>query len=447
MTPPVAEETTPPEESIFGDGSDGEIVVPSVADLTRDEFFESLASEEDGGCFAVNRLHVVGDTEPTLDELGARIEDGLHGALVSLDGLAIDLGLAPLPTLTEGPPPTHLGEWLEVGLKQMVRDAEHASRHMENLLRRLDPTGEFTAQREEEKLAKAAEKAARPPKEHGRRGKEVRGDDGITHRLLTERQRELVRTLTVDAAERVSAPPDHLTDWEALKIVVETLGGMWRSGGGRGEKKRAGYWVFPEEVDPREALRIAAETGKILDPKSNDLYETADWLADRVVELADIRPGMVVLEPNAGRGRLALAVRRACPEAEIVCVELLEENAVELRKLGFKVLRQSFLDLTLDQARIYDRIVMNPPFSKLADAKHIRHALGFMRSGSRIVAIGSSGLRWRTTAAVTDLREILSAWDATWEDVPAGAFSSEGTEISTTIVAATADWKFQGGPP
>lgn len=365
-----------------------------------------------------------------LDQLGDEIARGLRAASDAIEGIAADLGLSVVarpPAAPELPADAPLFDRLMHTLTALNADAERQNARLEALLAELGGP------------SPAPEPPSRPKGQRGRGrlGKEVRGDDEVTHRELTERQRELVRGLRVDERERVYGPEGHIDDWPALKIVVETLGGDWRSGGGRGATKRPGFWVFPEDVDPRELLRVAAETGRILDPKSNDLYETPEWLADRAVDLADIRPGMRVLEPNAGRGRLALAIRRACPSAEVVCAELLDDNRAELERLGFQVVGRDFLELSPAATGLFDAVVMNPPFSKMSDARHIAHAMGFLRPGGRICAIASAALRWRSTKVVADVRALLDAHGAVWEDIPAGAFSESGTDIATCLVAAT----------
>lgn len=366
--------------------------------------------------------------------LAQQIIDGLKTAIGLVEGMMLTLGTDP----GGEPPPPPDAPWLDqmmYDIKLQTRRTELENAKLEGWLRQMSPEAQEAAR---------ASTAPKPPRRssrgRGRLGAEERDGDGVAHRVLTERQRELVRGLVVDEAERIFGPRDRIDDWPALKIVVETLGGRWQSGGrGRGGSKRQGHWTFPEDVDPRELLRIAVETGRVLDPKSNDLYETPEPLADEVVALAGIEPGMRVLEPNGGRGRIALAVRRMCPSAAVLCVELLEDNAAELRRLGFEVLQRDFLKVRPADlpGGLFDRVVMNPPFSGNADARHIGHALGFLRSGGRLVSIASGGLRTRQMGPAVEIRRTLEAYGATWKDLGHGAFSESGTEISTCIVSAT----------
>ena len=45
----------------------------------------------------------------------------------------------------------------------------------------------------------------------------------------------------------------------------------------------------------------------------------------------------------------------------------------------------------------FDRIVMNPPFSRDQDARHVNHAFSFLKPGGKLVAIvGSYALNGKT---------------------------------------------------
>ena len=77
----------------------------------------------------------------------------------------------------------------------------------------------------------------------------------------------------------------------------------------------------------------------------------------------------------------------------------------------------------------FDRIVMNPPFAHGDDIRHIRHALGFLRPGGRLVAICADGPRQQER-----LRPIASRW----LPLPAGTFADQGTDVRTVMLAIDA---------
>ena len=77
----------------------------------------------------------------------------------------------------------------------------------------------------------------------------------------------------------------------------------------------------------------------------------------------------------------------------------------------------------------FDRIVMNPPFENGADIKHIQHALKMLKPGGRLVAICANGPRQQTT--LKPLAENSGGW---YEDLPAGTFASQGTNVNTVLL-------------
>ncbi len=92
------------------------------------------------------------------------------------------------------------------------------------------------------------------------------------------------------------------------------------------------------------------------------LFPTPPELADRMVALADIRPGQQVLEPSAGTGRIIDAIRRNAHGYAITAVELNCNMAHRLRTVDCvdDTRQADFLECNGDLGT-FDRIVMNPP--------------------------------------------------------------------------------------
>lgn len=101
-----------------------------------------------------------------------------------------------------------------------------------------------------------------------------------------------------------------------------------------------------------------------------------------------------VLEPSAGKGDIAHAVLRAGHLCQ--CVEYNYTLAELLRKEGCVVRQADFLALSLADFQFaslnggFDRIIMNPPFERGACYDHVKHALGFLRSGGYLAAVVSA---------------------------------------------------------
>ena len=202
--------------------------------------------------------------------------------------------------------------------------------------------------------------------------------------------------------------------------------------GGRWDKRQQAH-VFPGlAAEAVAGLRAAGEVTTARD-RQNDaqFFPTPPEVTERLITLAGLGPDHEVLEPSAGTGPLAAAA--AAIAAAVDCVERDPGYAAELRAAGYarSVTVADFL--TIPPVPRYDRVVMNPPFTRGADVRHVRHALRFTRPGGRLTAVMLPGLARRKDRASKALSELISTWGGWYEDVPAGAFSTSGTPIATVI--------------
>jgi 16S rRNA G1207 methylase RsmC len=74
---------------------------------------------------------------------------------------------------------------------------------------------------------------------------------------------------------------------------------------------------------------------------------------------------------------------------------------------------------------MFDRILMNPPFERGDDIRHIEHARKFLKPGGRLVAICADGPRQR---------ERLQPIASQWRSLPAGTFKESGTMVNTALL-------------
>lgn len=157
-----------------------------------------------------------------------------------------------------------------------------------------------------------------------------------------------------------------------------------------------------------------------------DFFPTPRSVADQMVQEAGIREGMKVLEPSAGNGNIAGAIKDAGVSPDVI--ELSSQLREVLEAKGYNVVGQDFLDHTEGG---YDAIVMNPPFSNNADIEHVRHAYDLLAPGGKLVSIVGEGAFFRSGKTETEFRDWLDAMGASVEQLPAGTFKD------TSLMATT----------
>jgi len=145
----------------------------------------------------------------------------------------------------------------------------------------------------------------------------------------------------------------------------------------------------PDLAAMKEALKAGVQV-----VSATQLFPTPKELAERMANELGSKPGDRVLEPSAGTGRLVdplfNAEATAASFGSLLMVERNSELAMRLRAqyaCAEKVLCEDFLTLGEDSLGRFDRIIMNPPFERGSDEKHIRHAFGLLKPGGRLVAL------------------------------------------------------------
>jgi protein-L-isoaspartate O-methyltransferase len=194
----------------------------------------------------------------------------------------------------------------------------------------------------------------------------------------------------------------------------------------RAERIRQG--ITPTNTrDKIEQMQNALKTG-VQVVAAPQLFPTPPALAERMVEEADILPGHCVLEPSAGTGAILAALPNVRPFGSVTAVEINATLAASLEQVADETICGDFLEQN-GNLGTFDRIVMNPPFENGADIKHIQHAMKMLKPGGRLVAICANGPRQQAT--LKPLAENSGGW---YEDLPAGTFSSQGTNVNTALL-------------
>jgi protein-L-isoaspartate O-methyltransferase len=167
-----------------------------------------------------------------------------------------------------------------------------------------------------------------------------------------------------------------------------------------------------------------------------------------MLDAADIRPGMNVLEPSAGKGDIADAIAARHKVAEdqselgdgirLTCLEIVHTLADLVRAKGHDSVCTDYLQTKADG--FWDRVVMNPPFEKGAAYKHLRHAYDDLAPGGRVVCLMPSPYDYRNLRqARTEAHEWLAEVGAEFLDVPAGSFSDAFRSTGVSVVVVVID--------
>jgi len=160
--------------------------------------------------------------------------------------------------------------------------------------------------------------------------------------------------------------------------LAPTVAVMERLGGAETSK---GIWEFDYAIIP--VLKELSRSGRIPEQKSHQFYPTPEELAEIAVEMAEIEPHNVCLEPSAGQGGIADFM----PKDRTTCIEVSPLHCAVLKAKGYDTICAEFIWYSGTVTNRYDRIVMNPPFSAGRGAEHVKSAAKMLSAGGRLVAI------------------------------------------------------------
>lgn len=203
-----------------------------------------------------------------------------------------------------------------------------------------------------------------------------------------------------------------------------------------------------EAMNSRKAWRSAAETGSVEIARRNRVKQAAGSCISgffptprpvvlKMVEWAEMREGLTVLEPSAGAGHIAKEIH----DCDLTLVEINSTLCRLLHEQGFKPIQADFLTWQTDKH--FDRILMNPPFELLQDIAHVQKAFSLLAPKGILVSIMGAGAFFRSDRTATGFRSWLEEIGAEKEKLPAGAFnlSENPTGVQAYIVKIRAECK------
>ena len=221
--------------------------------------------------------------------------------------------------------------------------------------------------------------------------------------------------------------PDEQLDrktYEAVNKCLTNIGGKWN-------RKAKGH-IF--DTDPSDAFESLLLTGETEDMKKTfQFFATPSPVAELVCDMAEITDDVsAILEPSCGDGALADIIYQR--NQNLSCIEINEGMRKHLDDKPYPTFFCDFLDYRPLLQTPYERIIMNPPFSKQQDIDHIYHAYDLLADGGVLVSVLSPSPFYRTNKKSVAFREWLDALNAEVIDVDAGAFKDSGTMIPTKII-------------
>jgi len=257
----------------------------------------------------------------------------------------------------------------------------------------------------------------------------MRGGDEYGFTLTTSAEIEALETL-IDAAKGTKEDYGakqmrefHLMPYKRLQAIgitsIEELRAALRE-----------YLKYKQA--PAGGSKVREMERNLLGMKIPGYFPTPRGLADELVMKADIQPGMSVLEPSAGKGNIAEAIREAQPEAKLDVIEWDNGLSAILKEKGFNQVGSDIFT----HSGSYDRIVMNPPFEEGADIEHVMKAYDMLKPGGRLVAIMSEGPFYRSDRKADSFRNWLDDRGGISEKNPEGSFlkSERSTGVATRTV-------------
>ena len=220
-------------------------------------------------------------------------------------------------------------------------------------------------------------------------------------------------------------PPERLERklYEKVNMVLIQIGGKWN--------RKAGGHIFNE--DPSDLIDEILLTGNVTNKKKEyQFFPTPSKIAKEICEMAEINNKCDCLEPSAGTGSIADVLMSYSPKS-LTVLELDGTNARHLEgKYNQCILGHDFL--TWKTKKRFDRIVMNPPFSKRQDMKHILRAWELLKPKGILVSILSPSPFYCNDKLSQNFMDFLSKNNAVIKDYQEGEFKESGTTIRTKCI-------------
>jgi hypothetical protein len=194
----------------------------------------------------------------------------------------------------------------------------------------------------------------------------------------------------------------------------------------------------PLKTKPQGEDEIKKLERKLIGRDIPGFFPTPRPAIDEMLNRADIQDGHDVLEPSAGKGDIMDGIRDRHPGANTLGIEIDSTLRDIVKKKQHTVADDTDF---LQHKGEYDRILMNPPFEKMADVDHVRHAYTLLKPGGRMVAIMSESPFFNSQNKAAEFRNWLEQVGGEAEQMEEGSFAGPDafrqTGVRTRMVTIT----------
>lgn len=161
-----------------------------------------------------------------------------------------------------------------------------------------------------------------------------------------------------------------------------------------------------------------------------DLFPSPPWVVEVLTQKANIELGMRCLEPSAGFGSLAVAMKKLGANVEVI--EPLVQLQTILTLQNLLVIGSDFL--TANTANSFQAVVQNPPFSQ--QISHVKKAYQSLSYGGTLVSLVSNSPWQHNTSFYKQFRHWLLTVDAQVQELPWGLFvnSDRMTQVECCLI-------------
>ncbi len=186
------------------------------------------------------------------------------------------------------------------------------------------------------------------------------------------------------------------------------------------------------DAEAEQKKAIKQKEIELANSKIDGFFPTPKNIVEKMLDEADIKKGETVLEPSAGKGNIADEIRTQYPDNALEVAEIDDSLAELLKEKGHSVVGDDFLATN----KKYDKIIMNPPFEKLQNIDHVKHAYDMLNPGGRLVAIMSESPFFNSAKKAEAFRKWLEDVGGVSEKLPENSFknSERSTGVNTRLV-------------